>query len=179
MTAPRTYLVLGGARSGKTRHAMRLATARPRRIYIATAEARDDEMRERIARHQQERDGTWSTVEEPTDLAAAIAANDADDISIMVDCLTLWLSNLMAAERDVHAATADLIAILPRLHANVVFVSNEVGLGIVPANALARAFRDAQGSLNQAVASAVDHVDFIAAGLALNMKPGLPSGQTA
>jgi adenosylcobinamide kinase/adenosylcobinamide-phosphate guanylyltransferase len=169
LTAPRTYLVLGGARSGKTRHAMRLATARPRRIYIATAEARDDEMRERIARHQQERDGTWSTVEEPTDLAAAIAANDADDISIMVDCLTLWLSNLMAAERDVHAATADLI----------VFVSNEVGLGIVPANALARAFRDAQGSLNQAVASAVDHVDFIAAGLALNMKPGLPSGQTA
>lgn len=175
MTEPRTYLILGGARSGKTRRALQLAERQPRRVYLATAEARDDEMRERIARHQAERGTGWSTVEAPLDIAAAITAETTPATAIVVDCLTLWLSNLLAADRNVDAAGSALIAALAATPADVILVSNEVGLGIVPANALARSFRDAQGHLNQRIAATVDHVDFVAAGLALNLKPGTPS----
>ena len=133
-------------------------------------------MRDRIARHQAERGTGWSTVEAPLEIATAITAQTAADPSpaaaIVVDCLTLWLSNLLAADRDVEAATDALITALAATPADVILVSNEVGLGIVPANALARSFRDAQGRLNQRLAATVDHVDFVAAGLTLNLKPG-------
>jgi len=167
-----TFLILGGARSGKTRHALALAERMPKRVYLATAEAWDDEMRDRIAHHKRERDHTWQTVEEPLDLPGAIEATDGLDQAIVVDCLTLWLSNLMGAERDIEQAVARLIESLADRSSTIIMVSNEVGLGIVPENALARAFRDAQGRLNQQIAAAVDHVDFVAAGLAMNLKPG-------
>ena len=170
MSDARTFLILGGARSGKTRHALAIAERQPKRIYLATAEAWDDEMRDRIARHKQERDATWSTIEEPLDLSTAIERVDAPEQAIVVDCLTLWLSNVMGAERDTGQETARLVKAIAGRRSSIIFVSNEVGLGIVPENALARAFRDAQGYLNQQIASAVDHVDFVAAGLALNMK---------
>ena len=173
MTTPtRTFLILGGARSGKTRHAMALAEQEPRRIYIATAEALDDEMHTRIRNHRAERDATWSTIEAPLQLADAIAAAQAEDTAIMVDCLTLWLSNLLGAQTDIEAETEKLLNTIAQTTNRLVLVSNEVGLGIVPANALARKFRDAQGHLNQRVAAAVDHVDFVAASLAFNLKPG-------
>jgi len=162
-------LVLGGARSGKTRRALELASAFARKVYIATAEPRDDEMRARITRHAEERGSTWRTVEAPLELANALA--DTHDAEIfVVDCLTLWLSNLMHAGRDIEAETQKLLTALETCAAHVVLVSNEVGLGIVPDNALARAFRDAQGRLNQEIARVADVVEFVAAGLPLRLK---------
>ncbi len=172
MKTARTYLVLGGARSGKTRHAMRLAERQPRRIYIATAEARDEEMRARIHLHRDQRDATWSTSETPIAIADAILANDAQKTSILVDCLTLWLANLLEQNRDPVAAVDAVVDVLRSADADIVFVSNEIGLGIVPINAETRAFRDAQGHLNQRIAATVDHVDFVAAGLTFSLKPG-------
>ena len=172
MTITQSFLILGGARSGKTRHALSIAERQPKRIYLATAEAWDDEMRKRIALHQEERDETWRTIEEPLDVAVALIDNDAPGQSIVVDCLTLWLSNLMHAERSIDEQVARLIGALDGRQGTIVFVSNEVGFGIVPENALARAFRDAQGRLNQQIAAAVSRVDFVAAGLPLNLKPG-------
>jgi adenosylcobinamide kinase/adenosylcobinamide-phosphate guanylyltransferase len=163
-------LVLGGARSGKSRHAEALlADCAPPRTYIATAQALDDEMRARITAHRVAREGAgWRTVEEPLDLASALRPDPA--APILVDCLTLWLSNLMGADRDIDAETARLTASLPQLGGPVVFVANEVGLGIVPDNALARRFRDHAGRLNQVIAAAADQVFFIAAGLPLRLK---------
>ncbi len=156
-------LVLGGARSGKTGHALALAEAvGARRVYVATAEAGDAEMAERIARHRAERGAGWRTVEAPLELAAALG--EAGDV-VLVDCLTLWLSNLMLAGRDVEAATAGLLAALEGAAVPVVLVSNEVGMGLVPETPLGRAFRDAQGRLNQRVAAAVARVDFVVAGV--------------
>ena len=171
-------LVLGGARSGKTRHALALAEAWPARTYIATAQAFDDEMRARIARHQEERDEAWTTVEAPLHLDKAIreAANTAP--IVVVDCLTLWLTNLMLAEHDVEPAANKLEATLSELHTPVILVSNETGLGIVPDNALARRFRDAQGLLNQQMARACETVVFVAAGLPLTLKGNLPQVAT-
>ena len=167
-----TVLVLGGARSGKSAYAERLVVdSAPTALYLATATAGDGEMAERIAQHRARRGETWQTVEEPLDLGGALAALARPDRPILVDCLTLWLSNLMLDGADIDAETARLAALLPRLAGPVVFVSNEVGLGIVPDNALARAFRDHAGRLNQAVAAAADAVFFIAAGLPLQMKP--------
>ena len=172
MSIAQSFLILGGARSGKTRHALSIAERQPKRIYLATAEAWDDEMRKRIALHRQERDHTWLTVEEPLDVAGALIANDAPEQSIVVDCLTLWLSNLMHAGSSIDEEVERLTGALDGRESTIVFVSNEVGLGIVPENALARAFRDAQGRLNQQIAAAVSNVDFVAAGLPLNLKPG-------
>ena len=161
-------LILGGARSGKTAHALAAAEASGRGlVMIATAEALDAEMEERIARHRAERGPRWRTLEAPLDLAAALAHVSAEETAV-VDCLTLWVSNLMHADRDLEAETARLIAALPGR--DVVLVSNEVGLGIVPDNALARRFRDAAGRLNQQVAAAADRVVFVAAGLPLTLK---------
>lgn len=166
----RITLILGGARSGKSRLAEELAASHAGDLlYIATAEAWDDEMRARIAEHRARRGGRWRTMEAPLDLAPAIAAAEAG-VVVVVDCLTLWLSNLMHAGRDAAAETAGLLAALQAAKAPVLLVSNEVGLGIVPDNALARAFRDHQGRLNQAVAAAADQVIFMAAGLPLVMK---------
>jgi adenosylcobinamide kinase/adenosylcobinamide-phosphate guanylyltransferase len=166
-------LVLGGARSGKSAFAEQLARgAAPERVYLATAAAGDDEMRERIAHHQARRkEGSgWRTVEEPLELVAALAREVQPERAVLVDCLTLWLSNLMHLRRDVEAQTRDLVACLRETNGTVVLVSNEVGLGLVPETPLGRRFRDAQGRLNQAVAGAADDVVFIAAGLPLWLK---------
>lgn len=170
---PTTTLVLGGAASGKSLHAEELAAATGLRcVYIATAEAHDAEMEDRIARHRARRGGDWSTVEAPLNLTEAIRDASAADAVILVDCLTLWLSNLMGAERDIDAAVTGLIDALGAAEGVVILVTNEIGLGIVPDNALAREFRDRQGVLNQRVAAAVDRVVFVAAGLPLVLKDG-------
>ena len=164
--------VLGGARSGKSRHAEGLVTAGPGPwTYIATAQAFDDEMRARIAQHRGDRVPGWRTVEAPLDLPGALAA--AGPAPVLVDCLTLWLSNLLLDGRDLPAATAALLAALAARAGDAgiaVLVSNEVGLGIVPDNALARAFRDAAGRLHQAVAEQADRVVLVVAGLPLTVK---------
>jgi adenosylcobinamide kinase / adenosylcobinamide-phosphate guanylyltransferase len=161
--------ILGGARSGKSARAQALAEAAGEtRLYIATAEALDVEMEARIARHKADRGAGWRTVETPLDLVAAMEAADAP--VVLVDCLTLWLSNLMHHGRDVEAESAALCACLGRFEGEVILVSNEVGLGLVPETPLGRAFRDAQGRLNQRVAAVCDVVEFVAAGLPLRLK---------
>ncbi len=165
----RTRLVLGGARSGKSRHAQALAEAcSGPRAFIATAQAFDAEMVERIARHRADRDADWRTIEAPLALPEAIAM--ADTAVILVDCLTLWASNLLLGDADADEATAALLAALVATSARVMLVSNEVGWGIVPDNALARRFRDVAGRINQRVAAAVDRVDLVVAGLAMRLK---------
>jgi adenosylcobinamide kinase / adenosylcobinamide-phosphate guanylyltransferase len=156
-------LVLGGARSGKSRYAESLAHGE--KHYVATAQAFDDEMRERIQLHQRQRGEGWQI-----GLPRKLAEIDASGRFILVDCLTLWLSNLMLAERDWKGPTTALCSVLQRREADVVLVSNEVGLGIVPDTPLGRAFRDAQGTLNQQVAKVSDRVVFMAAGLPLVLK---------
>lgn len=170
-----TCLVLGGARSGKTRRALELAGALHREhdispIYIATAQAHDDEMATRIAHHKAERGPEWHTVEAPLNLPASVAANARPDRILLVDCLTLWLTNLLFAECDLEMETTALAAALHGAAGPVLVVSNEVGLSIVPENALARRFRDEQGRLNQTIASTADRVEFVAAGLSLTLK---------
>jgi len=168
LTAPQLTLVLGGARSGKSRYAEGLVTRLPPPwVYVATAQAFDDEMRARIAEHRDRRAAGWHTVEAPLALAAAL--QDAGDAPVLVDCLTLWLSNLMLGNADLAAAEAALDAALART-APTVLVSNEVGLGIVPDNALARRFRDAAGRLHQKLAARADRVVFTVAGLPLFVK---------
>jgi adenosylcobinamide kinase/adenosylcobinamide-phosphate guanylyltransferase len=168
-----SLLVLGGARSGKSRYAQRHAEASGcRPVLIATAEACDAEMAARIARHAAERDVRWSVIEEPLDVAATLRREAGPERILVVDCITLWLSNLFLRDRDRAAATAGLVETVATLEGPVIFVSNEVGSGIVPDNALARAFRDAQGSLNQALAEACEAVVLITAGIALRLKPG-------
>jgi len=167
--------VLGGARSGKTRHALTLAEAAAAAgggvpTMIATAQAFDAEMAERIARHRAERGDRWRTVEAPLALADAVRGAAVPGAVVMVDCLTLWLSNLMLADADEEAAAAELELALGGARAPVVLVSNEVGLGIVPDNALARRFRDAQGRLNQRVAALAGYAAFLAAGIPLVLK---------
>ena len=171
-TLPRTMLVLGGARSGKSRFAEANAVQSGlERHYIATGRAFDDEMRARIAQHQADReDGGWTTHEEPLDLLDALQANAAPGRVLLVDCLTLWLTNLMMDERDIDAAGDALAAFIPKAKGRLIFVANEVGLGIVPDNAMARAFRDHAGRLHQKIAASADTVYLIAAGLPLKMK---------
>jgi adenosylcobinamide kinase/adenosylcobinamide-phosphate guanylyltransferase len=171
---PALSLVIGGARSGKSAFAEHLVTAttRPRR-YIATAEAWDDEMRERIARHRQDRGGDWLTVEAPLDLAEALRASGADEV-VLIDCATLWLTNHLLADHDLNAEAEALVTALAACPAPVVIVSNETGWGIVPDNALARRFRDAQGRLNQRLAAEAGLVVTVIAGLPLTLKGQLP-----
>lgn len=167
----RLTLVLGGARSGKSAYAERLCLSSgldP--IYLATAEARDAEMAARIDRHRERRGSRWHSVEAPLALVEALDRLAAARAIVLVDCLTLWLSNLIEAGRAPEAEAKRLIAALPALAGPAVFVSNEVGLGIVPDNPLARRFRDAAGQLNQGLAEAADRVVFIAAGLPLVLK---------
>jgi adenosylcobinamide kinase/adenosylcobinamide-phosphate guanylyltransferase len=167
----RITLLLGGARSGKSRLAEQLAETRNGRlVYIATAEAWDEEMKVRIAEHKSRRGDRWHSLEAPIAVAEVLRALPPDTGAVLVDCLTLWLSNLMHAGRDVSAETAGLLTALNAVEFPVLLVSNEVGLGIVPDNRLARDFRDAQGRLNQAVAAAADHAIFMAAGLPLVLK---------
>ncbi len=168
---PPITLVLGGARSGKSTFAERLvAEVAASRLYLATATAGDGEMADRIARHRDRRGAGWKTLEEPLDLIGALKAHTQADRPVLVDCLTLWLTNLMIAESDIDADISRLCDGLSGLSGPVVFVSNEVGLGIVPDNAMARAFRDHAGRLHQAVAALASDVYFVAAGLPLKMK---------
>lgn len=167
----RHVLVLGGARSGKSRHAEQLVAATGlARVYIATAETRDAEMTERVRLHRSRRGDGWRTVEEPLALAACLEREASPARAILVDCLTLWLSNLMFSGAEIEAEVEALATALPALSGTVCVVSNEVGLGIVPDNALARRFRDLAGLANQRLAQACGEVVFVAAGLPLRLK---------
>jgi adenosylcobinamide kinase / adenosylcobinamide-phosphate guanylyltransferase len=166
-----TTLVLGGARSGKSAFAEQLIRGSARkRIYLATATPGDDEMQARIAHHRVRRGNGWRTIEEPLELAQTLARESAADCAVLVDCLTLWLSNMMHAERDIEGEIRHLTDWLRLPQNPIVLVSNEIGLGLVPETPLGRRFRDAQGRLNQAVAAAVPNVVFVAAGLPLRLK---------
>jgi adenosylcobinamide kinase/adenosylcobinamide-phosphate guanylyltransferase len=166
----RIILVTGGARSGKSAIAeARALSLAPRAVYIATAEARDAEMTARIAAHQARRGGDWRTHAEPLDLTGALAMTDGEGPRL-VDCLTLWLTNLMLGGHAWQAAGRALVAALAAQADPVIFVTNEVGAGIVPDNALAREFRDAAGTLNQWVAAVADEVTLAVAGLPLKVK---------
>ena len=167
-------LVLGGARSGKSRFAQEQAEGSGLDlVFVATAQAGDREMEERIARHAEARDARWRLLEAPFDLAGALG-EAAGGRLLLVDCLTLWLSNIFLRGDDVDRATASLAAAVAALRGPAILVSNEVGSGIVPDNALARRFRDAQGRLNQAVAAACGGVVLVVAGLPLVLKPQVP-----
>ena len=164
-------LVLGGARSGKSTFAEQLvAGSGLAGVYIATAEAHDGEMDARIAAHRARRGDGWITVEAPLDLAGAIAREAEPDRIVLVDCLTLWVTNLMMAGEDMDAAFGGLLAALEGADGPVLLVSNEVGQGIVPDNAMARAFRDHAGILHQRVAGIADTVYFVIAGLPQKLK---------
>lgn len=167
-----TLLVLGGARSGKSGYAQRVVERSGlERVLVATAEAGDSEMAERIARHRADRGGAWRLVEEPLDLSGALAREAGPDRAVLVDCLTLWLSNLVLAGGDPEGETERLRATLRALPGPAVLVSNEVGSGLVPDTPLGRAFRDAQGRLNGAMAASCDVVVMLVAGCPLVLKP--------
>lgn len=164
-------LVLGGARSGKSRFAQARADAcglAP--VFVATAQAYDAEMTDRIAHHQADRGPQWRTVEAPLALPEAILEHSATDTVLLVDCLTLWVSNLLLTDADIRAATSALIDALAAARGPAILVSNEVGWGIVPDNALARRFRDEAGIVNQRIAAAVDEVQLVVAGLPWALK---------
>lgn len=164
-------LVLGGARSGKSRFAESLILQTGKRpVYIATAEPFDDEMRERIKLHREDRGTRWKTLEAPIELVRGIKNESGPERAILVDCLTVWLSNLMAHSRDIKAPCDTLVYLLKEPRSDIVLVASEVGLGIVPDNRLAREFRDHAGKLNQAIAAIADKVYFIAAGLPITLK---------
>ena len=167
---PSLTLVLGGARSGKSSYAERMVQALPPPwVYVATAQAFDDEMRERIALHRDRRPPGWTTLEAPLALGEAIRAAPAG-APVLVDCLTLWVSNLLLADGDTEAAFADLLDLADAPTRPLVLVSNEVGLGIVPDNALARRFRDLAGVLHQRIAVQAERVVFMVAGLPMIVK---------
>lgn len=171
LSIPPVTLVLGGARSGKSRYAETLVTDQPARwVYLATATVGDGEMAERIRQHRLRRGGGWSTVEEPLDLVGVLRRQANPETVILVDCLTLWLSNILFKDLNVEYEVERLGDCISDLPGAVVLVSNEVGLGIVPENTLARRFRDDAGRLNQAVAAVADAVVFVAAGLPLHLK---------
>ena len=168
-------LIIGGCRSGKSRHALDLALSieGDKKVFIATCEPRDDEMHLRVANHQKERGDAWRTVEAPLHLAEAILQNAKSGSVVLVDCLTLWINNLMMENEDIQYTDqkiADLIEVIQKAEGPVVLVSNEVGTGIVPENKMARAYRDLVGSVNQAAARAVDRVDMVVAGIAVTIK---------
>ena len=175
----KSLFVLGGARSGKSRHAQAVAEAAAaaaagdramRLVYIATAQAFDGEMEDRIARHRADRDDRWRTVEVPLALGEALRREDGTETVMLVDCLTLWMSNLLLADEAIAARVDELVETIARLEGRVILVSNEVGLGIVPDNSLARRFRDAAGLLHQRIAAQVDSVDMVMAGLVQRWK---------
>ena len=164
-------LCLGGARSGKSRYAQQRAEAAAGApVFIATAQAFDDEMHARIARHRADRDARWDCIEAPLALAPTIDALSGQGKVVLVDCLTLWLSNLMLADRPIEAEMSSLTRAMDRFDGAIILVANEVGWGIVPDNALARRFRDHAGRLNQAMATICDEVTLIVAGLPLCLK---------
>jgi adenosylcobinamide kinase / adenosylcobinamide-phosphate guanylyltransferase len=175
METPRLTLITGGARSGKSAHAIAIATAYPgsRRCFLASAEASDEEMRARIERHRADRPAGFVTVEEPVALATALASLEGRTDVVVVDCLTLWVANLIARERDDPAIMAEaerLAAVLTQVSFGAAVVTGEVGAGIVPINPMARRFRDLLGWVNQKVARASDRVILMAAGYPIIVK---------
>jgi adenosylcobinamide kinase/adenosylcobinamide-phosphate guanylyltransferase len=169
--------IIGGCRSGKSKHALQMAEKMPgkKKIFIATCVPEDDEMKQRVARHQRDRRRSWSTVEEPLHLPQAILENSRGADVVVVDCLTLWVSNLLMANDDenkIKKSTAQLIAALEKAACPIVLVSNEVGGGIVPENKLARQFRDIVGWANQSVAACADRVVWMVAGIPVTVKGG-------
>lgn len=172
-------LVLGGCRSGKSSHALQLAEGMgKRRVFVATCVPHDDEMQARVDRHRQERDDTWTTLEIPMDLAEAITAHSPSTDVLLVDCLTLWLSNLLMQTQDgkqIRRRIDDLAGAVKAAPTAVVLVSNEVGAGIVPENRLARLYRDLAGWTNQAVAAACNRVVWTVAGIPVTIKPPYPN----
>jgi adenosylcobinamide kinase / adenosylcobinamide-phosphate guanylyltransferase len=172
----RSALILGGARSGKSAYAQVLAEAcSPERLYLATGAPGDEEMAARIARHQADRGAGWKTLEEPLEVASALLTHAQAGRVVVVDCLTLWLSNLMQAGRDPGDAVTALAEAMGALAGPVVLVSNEVGMGLVPDHKLGREFRDWQGRVNREIGAACDAVIFVAAGLPLQLKPAATS----
>jgi adenosylcobinamide kinase/adenosylcobinamide-phosphate guanylyltransferase len=177
-TAPHVRLILGGARSGKSAFAEAMALAHGRCVYVATAQRSDEEMHRRIDKHRARRDAQaattasaqWRTVEEPVELAAVIHREANPAQCVLVDCLTVWVGNLMHHDHNIDTAREALLESLATASGPVVLVANEVGLGIVPDNALARRFRDHAGLLNQAIAAVAAQVIFIAAGLPMVLK---------
>lgn len=169
--SPRRDFVLGGARSGKTGVALARAEASGLApVMVATAQAFDDEMAARIAAHRAERGDRWGVIEEPSALARVLGEVAGPERILVVDCLTLWLSNIVLAERDAEAEIETLTAAFAAAAGPIVVVSNEVGLGIVPENALGRRFRDLQGRLNRSIAAAADRVTLVVAGLEMVLK---------
>jgi adenosylcobinamide kinase/adenosylcobinamide-phosphate guanylyltransferase len=169
--APPLVLALGGQRSGKSAWAeARIAATGLHPVYVATAEAEDDEMRARIAHHRARRGEAWRLVEAPLDLAAAIRTASAPECAVLVDCLTLWLTNLMVAERDLAPAVDELQAALAARRGPVVLVSNEVGSGVIPMNAMARRFVDEAGRLHQRLAASATEVVLVTAGIVRTLK---------
>jgi adenosylcobinamide kinase/adenosylcobinamide-phosphate guanylyltransferase len=174
-TMAESTLIIGGCRSGKSRHALALAEAVPgdRKLFVATCVPADAEMRDRVTRHPAQREHRWTTAEVAVDIAATIRDNSSASDVIVVDCLTLWTSNLMMASKDPEAISQQvyqLIAAVTQSRCPVILVANEVGLGIVPENQLARRFRDQAGFINQQVAAAVDDVVWMVAGIAVTIK---------
>jgi adenosylcobinamide kinase/adenosylcobinamide-phosphate guanylyltransferase len=170
-----SVLVLGGARSGKSHYAEEIAQkSNFRKVYVATAQAFDEEMEDRIAGHRARRDGSWTVLEAPLDVAAALRQGAGTDTALVVDCLTLWLTNRMLGQGDHDQACDELTELVPDLPGLTIFVSNEVGSGIVPDNELGRRFRDAQGRLNQMMAAACDTVVLCVAGLPMILKGEQP-----
>ena len=168
----RSLFVLGGARSGKSAYALKIAEAYGfERLYLATAAPGDEEMAARIARHQADRGRGWMTLEEPLHVARALGAEARPGRAIVVDCLTLWLTNLMLAGRDPAPAVAGLADAIAALAGPAILISNEVGMGIVPDHKLGREFRDWQGRTNQEIARACDAAILVAAGFPLQLKP--------
>ncbi|MCZ4280734.1 bifunctional adenosylcobinamide kinase/adenosylcobinamide-phosphate guanylyltransferase [Kiloniella laminariae] len=167
-------LVLGGARSGKSSFAEQLVEAQPGDcLYVATAQPWDAEMGERIGEHRLRRGERWQTFEEPLELVARLRGICRPDAVVLVDCLTLWVTNLMMAGRDPDVEGAQLVAALPELAGPVVLVSNEVGLGIVPMDKMSRDFRDYAGRLHQGIAAVVPSVTFMVSGLPMQVKPAV------
>lgn len=166
--------VIGGCRSGKSGHAQALAEEiEGKKLYLATCVPQDEEMQARVRLHQQQRGGQWETLEEPLDIAKAIDANSRDHSVILVDCLTLWISNLLLSPEggaDLESACRELIVSLQAAGCPVILVSNEVGAGIVPENELARQYRDQAGWVNQQIAAAVDRVIWMVAGISVEIK---------
>lgn len=172
---PKLSLVIGGAASGKSSYAEKLVNASGlKRVYLATAQPFDAEMKDKVAAHRAMRGDGWTTIEEPLDLAPVLAARERDEV-VLIDCATLWLTNLLLAERDIAVAQCALRDALSDCAAPVVIVSNEVGQGIVPDNALSRRFRNAQGRLNQRLAAEANLVITVIAGLPLALKGNVPT----
>lgn len=168
--SPGISLILGGARCGKSLFAEQLVEQAEHPIYLATAEAQDREMKNRITEHQKRRKKHWTTIEEPLALTQVLRQNTATNTAILVDCLTLWLCNLMCRRLDLQTEITSLVNVLPNLSGSIVFVTNEVGLGIIPNDPLSRNFRDEAGCLHQKIAAHASTVCFMVAGLPIILR---------